>query len=167
MERLRKLYPDPVVLFTVFLLTLMGFLSVLSVKVAPHLFADLSLIHLRRPAMFLASALLGMFLMSFISYALNYKKINNQRAVYTLVGISLFLLLLVLAKKILLGRSVDRWLIGTSVQPSEFSRLVVVVFIAYYVSRKGYIDRLRFFGWAILVVLAHSLFLFLQPECSG
>ncbi len=164
MERLRKLYPDPVLFFTVVLLTLMGFLSVLSVKVAPHLFSDLSLHHLRRPLLFLGAALVGLFLMSFTSFALNYRRINNQRIIYTLVGVSLLLLFVVLLKKVILERSVDRWLFGTSVQPSELSRLIIVVFIAYYVSRKGYINRLRFFGWAILVVLAHSILLFLQPD---
>ncbi len=164
MERLRRLYPDPVLLFTVILLTLMGLLSVVSVKIAPHIFSDLDVRHFRRPVLFLLSAVVGVFLMSFISYAFNYRKLNNQRVIYALVGISLLLLLMVLVKKVALGKSVDRWLIGTSVQPSELSRLVVVVFIAYYVSRKGYIDKLRFFGWAILVVLAHSLLLFLQPD---
>ena len=164
MERLGKLYPDPVLLFAVILLFLMGFLSILSVEVMPHIFYDLGLQHFRRPFFFLISFAFGIFVMSFVSYALNYKKLNNQRVVYFLVGISLLLLFVVVLKKLILGKPVERWLIGTSVQPSEFSKVVIVIFIAYYVARKGAIDRLRFFGWAIFVVVAHAVFLFLQPD---
>ncbi|EDP74952.1 FtsW/RodA/SpoVE family cell cycle protein [Hydrogenivirga sp. 128-5-R1-1] len=164
MERLSRLYPDPVLLFSVILLFLIGFLSILSVKVMPHLFSDLSLHHFRRPFFFLISFLVGLFVMSFMSYALNYKKINNRKVVYFLVGVSLTLLFVVFLKKLLLGKPVERWLLGTSVQPSEFSKIVVVLFVAYYVARKGAIDRLRFFGWAIFVVVAHSILLFLQPD---
>ncbi len=164
MERLKKLYPDPVLLFTVFLLTLMGFLTISSVKIAPNLFFDLSLSDLRKPILFFFFSITGILLMSFIAFAFNYRKINSQKFIYITVGISLFLLLIILVKKLLLNKPVDRWLIGTSIQPSEFSRIVIVIFIAYYVSRKGYINKLRFFGWAILVVLAHSILLFLQPD---
>ncbi len=164
MERLRRLYPDPVLFFSVFMLTLMGFLTILSVKVSPVIFGNFDLSSLRKPLLFLFFSLVGLFTMSALSYLLNYRKLNNQRIVYNLVLLSLLLLFVVLIKKVLLGKAVDRWLIGTSVQPSELSRIVIVIFIAYYVTRKGTIDRLRFFGWAVLVVLIHSLFLFLQPD---
>ncbi|RLJ69794.1 cell division protein FtsW [Hydrogenivirga caldilitoris] len=164
MERLRRFYPDPVLLFAVILLSLIGFLAILSVRVMPDLLYSLEIQHFRKPLFFLISLLLGLFLMSFVSYALDYKKLNNQRMVYFLVSLSLFFLLLVLLKKLLLGKSVERWLIGTSIQPSEFSKVIIVVFIAYYVARKGAIDRLRFFGWAVLIVVVHSVLLFLQPD---
>lgn len=164
MERLRKFYPDPVILFCLLLLFLMGLLTILSVRVAPHIGSDLSLAHFKRPLLFTLAFLVGAFLMSFISYALNYRVMNNERFVYTLVGISLFFLFLVLVKKMALGKPVDRWLFGSSLQPSEFSKVVLVIFVSYYVAKKGYIRRLRFFGWATLVVIAHSFFLFLQPD---
>jgi cell division protein FtsW len=164
MERLRRFYPDPVLLFSVILLILMGFLMTLSVRVAPHLFSGMELYHFKKPLFFLFFSLIGLLTMSAVSYFLNYKKLNNQKVVYTLVGFSLFLLLLVLLKKIALGKPVERWLLGSSVQPSELSKLIVIVFIAYYVARKGSIDRLRFFGWAILIVVLHSLLLFTQPD---
>ena len=164
MERLAKLYPDPVVAFSVFLLTTLGFLSVLSVKLPPVLFQNVELHDLRKPFLFFVFSLVGFLFMSFISFALDYRKLNNRRVVYSLVVLSLFFLSVVFLKKILLGKSVERWLIGTSVQPSELSKLIIVIFVAYYVARKGTIDRIRFFGWAILVVIAHSFLLFLQPD---
>ena len=164
MERLRKFYPDPVILFCLLLLFLMGLLAIISVRVSPHIGYDLSLAHFKKPILFTLAFLIGAFLMSFISFALNYRAINNQRVVYGLVIFSLLLLFMVLIKKLVMGRAVDRWLIGTSIQPSEFSKVVIVLFISYYVARKGYITRLRFFGWATFVVLAHSIFLFLQPD---
>ncbi|WP_457600494.1 FtsW/RodA/SpoVE family cell cycle protein [Hydrogenivirga sp.] len=164
MDRLSRFYPDPVLLFSVILLSLIGILSVVSVKVMPHLYSGLEFHHFRKPLLFLLALIPGLLLMSFIAYAFNYKKLNNQRVVYFLVGLSLSLLFFVVLKKMVLGKPVDRWLIGTSLQPSEFSKVIIVIFIAYYVARKGAIDRLKFFGWAIFVVVAHSVFLFLQPD---
>ena len=164
MDRLRRFYPDPVITFSILLLTTMGFLTVLSVKVSPGLLQGLDLQDLRRPLLFFLFSLLGFFIMSAVAFFLDYRKLNDQRTVYALVVISLFLLSVVLLKKVILGKPVDRWLFGTSVQPSELSKLIIVVFIAYYVARKGTIDRLRFFGWAIFVVVVHSIFLFLQPD---
>ncbi len=164
MERLRRFYPDPVVTFSVLLLTTLGFLSVLSVKLSPSIFQGIDLHDLRKPFLFLVFTLVGFLLMSATAFFLDYKKLNNQKVVYSLVIFSLFLLFVVLVKKFILGKSVERWLVGTSVQPSELSKLIIVVFIAYYVARKGAIDKLRFFGWAVLVVVAHSFFLFLQPD---
>ena len=164
MERLSRFYPDPVITFSVLLLTVIGLLTILSVKLSSVFFQGVGLQDLRKPLLFLIFTLLGFFLMSAIAFFLDYKKLNNRRVVYALVIFSLLLLSVVLVKKVILGKSVERWLLGTSFQPSELSRLIIIIFIAYYVARKGTIDRLRFFGWAILVVIAHSFFLFLQPD---
>ncbi len=164
MDRLRRFYPDPVVLFTLLLLSLMGLLSVVSVKVAPEIFHGLEPSSLKRPLFSLVFTLIGFLIMSAVAYFLDYRRLNNQKLVYSLVSLSLLFLVVVLLKKVALGKSVERWLIGTSVQPSEFSRIIVIVFVAYYVARKGAINRIRFFGWAIVVVVAHSLLLFLQPD---
>ncbi len=164
MERLRRLYPDPVVLFTVLLLFLIGLLNVVSVRVVPSLIEGFDPAVLKKPVMFLIAFLLGVLLMSFTAFALNYRKLNNQKVIYGGIILSLVLLLLVLIKKAVLGKPIDRWLVGSSVQPSEFSKIMIVLFLAYYVSRKGYITRIRFFGWAVLVVLAHSVLLMLQPD---
>ncbi|HIQ31840.1 MAG TPA: FtsW/RodA/SpoVE family cell cycle protein [Aquifex aeolicus] len=162
-EKLRKLYPDPVLFFSVFLLSTVGFLVVLSVRVSPYIFEGIELSDLKRPILFLLSVLFGFFLMVSLSF-INYRKLNNQRLVYLMVGVSLTLLAVVIAKKLLLGKRVERWLFGGSVQPSEFSKVVITIFVAYYVARKGAIEELRYFLWAVLVVVAHSLLLFLQPD---
>ncbi len=164
MERLSRFYPEPVILTAVIFLILMGFLNILSIKLAPFILSDIKLEHLRKPAIFLLSSVVGLFIMSAVSHMLNYKKLNDKKTIYTLVGLSLFLLFAVLVKKALLGKEVDRWLVGTSVQPSELSKLIIVLFLAHYVSRKGVINRWSFFGWVVFLVVLHGLFLFLQPD---
>jgi cell division protein FtsW len=164
MERIRRFYPDPVLLFTVLVLFLIGFLNIVSVRVSPYILEGFDLHTLKKPLMFLASFVVGVFLMAFIAFSLNYRKLNNQKFIYGAVLLSLLLLTAVLVKKALLGKPIERWLIGSSVQPSELSKVVLILFIAYYVSRKGYITRLRFLGWAVAVVLAHSFLLMLQPD---
>jgi len=164
MERLRRFYPDPVITFTVLLLTVMGFLSVVSVKLTPALLEGIEAHDLRKPVLFFVFTFVGFFVMSATAFFLDYRKLNNQKVVYAFVILSLLLLFVVLVKKVVLGKSVERWLLGTSVQPSELSKLIIIVFVAYYVARKGTIDKIRFFGWAIFVVALHSVFLFLQPD---
>ncbi len=164
MDRFSRLYPDPLLVFSVILLFLIGFLNVISVRVGPYLFEGFELSLLKKPLIFLVAFCVGLLVMSFISFALNYRKLNSQKIVYGGVVLSVVLLVLVLVKKAVLGKPIDRWLIGSSVQPSEFSKIMIVLFIAYYVSRKGYITRLRFLGWAIIVVLVHSFLLMLQPD---
>ncbi|MDQ7039304.1 MAG: FtsW/RodA/SpoVE family cell cycle protein [Aquificota bacterium] len=164
MERLSRFYPDPVLLFAVFLLFLIGFLNIVSVRVTPALLEGFDPEALKKPILFLTAFVLGSFLMSFMAFALNYRKLNNQRFIYGAVMLSVVLLVAVLVKKLILGKPIDRWLIGSSVQPSELSKIVLILFVAYYVSRKGYITKLRFLGWAVLVVLVHSVLLMLQPD---
>ena len=164
MERLSRFYPDPVILFCVILLTLMGFLTIVSVKVAPNLMSGLEVHDFRRPFLFALFSIFGLFLMSAVSYMVDYNKLYNTKLIYFLVGFSLFLLLIVFIKKLILGKSVERWLIGTSIQPSELSKLIVILFIAQYVARKGQISKFQYFFWAMGVVVLHASFLFLQPD---
>ncbi len=164
MTRLYRFYPDPVLLFAVLLLTLIGFMNIFSVKVAPYLFSHIEVAQLRRPILFLVFTLAGFLLMSAISHMLDYKKLNDKRVVYTFMGISLFLLLIIIIKKLVLGKSVDRWLVGTSLQPSELSKLLIIIFIAHYIDRKGSITKLSFFVWIIFLVSLHAFLLFLQPD---
>ena len=164
MERLSRFYPDPVLFFAVFLLFLIGLLNIISVRIVPSVLDGFDPMSLRRPVLFLLAFAVGSLLMSFIAFALNYRKLNNQKLIYGAVAVSVLLLIAVLVKKALLGKPIDRWLIGSSVQPSEFSKIVLILFIAYYVSRKGYITRFRFLGWAVSVVLIHSILLMLQPD---
>ncbi len=164
MERLSKFYPDPVIFFCLILITTFGFLTLTSIHVVPSIINGFDVISLKKPMIFLIASLVGLFITSFISYILNYKVLNNSKIVYGGVIFSLLLLLLVLFKKVLTGAPVDRWLLGRSVQPSELSKIILVVFVAYYIARKGAIDNFRFFLWAIVMVAIHSFLLFLQPD---
>ena len=53
---------------------------------------------------------------------------------------------------------------GTSIQPSELSKLVLIIFLAEYFSDKGSIQRLRYFAWVSFIVLLHAFFIALQPD---
>lgn len=161
---MRRFYPDPVVAFSVLLLTTLGFLNTLSVKLPAFVFHGFDLQDLRKPFLMLLFSLIGFLLMSATAFFLDYRRLNNQRLVYSLVILSLLLLILVFVKKIVLGKAVERWLIGTSVQPSELSKLVIILFISYYVARKGAPIGGKFLGWAVLVAVVHSFLLFLQPD---
>ncbi len=163
MERLRKIYPDPVILFTVFLLSLTGILTVFSVKVVPFLFLDED-ISFRRPLLFVIFTFFGISLMSFISYVFDYRVLKNKKVVYGIIGLSLLMLIVVLIKKYATEKDVDRWLIGTSIQPMEFSKLAIVIFVAHYIARKGYINKWGYFIWITCIVIFHSFLLYFQPD---
>jgi len=65
-----------------------------------------------------------------------YGKLDDERWVWTMIGVSLFLLLVVLAMPPVGGAR--RWFrLGPfAVQPSEFAKLAVVVFMAHVLSRR-------------------------------
>jgi cell division protein FtsW len=164
MRKLRDFYPDPILMGILLLIFLFGEFTILSIKVFPYLFDGISLESLRRPVLHILAFTGGLFLASFISRKFNYKQVNDKQLVYTLIFLSVFLLLVVLAKKFALQMPVNRWLIGTSVQPSELSKLILIIFVAYYIANKGNINRLSYFSWVILITALHSLLLFLQPD---
>ncbi len=164
MDRFRRLYPDPITLGLLVLIFLIGEITILSIKVFPYLFEGLSWSNLKRPLMHALSFLVGIFLAGFVSHNFNYRKLNNKNLIYTLVAFSLVSLVLVIGKKLIFHMQVNRWLLGTSLQPSELSKLILVVFIAYYISKKGLIDRYSYLMWVAFIVMLHSLLLFLQPD---
>lgn len=77
--------------------------------------------------------------------------------------------LLPLAMRLGGAGSVDRWhRIGPfSIQPSEFARIILVVFLASYLSRKeGLLDARRLYRIPALVVLGMAGLIALQPNLS-
>jgi len=108
--------------------------------------------------------LFSLALLSFFSN-FNYRVFKEKKVVYALVLTSLLLLLVVVVKKYVTGAKAPvRWLFGTSIQPSEFSKIVIILFLAYYIGNKGYIESFSRYLWVVLVVLLHSFLLMAQPD---
>ena len=81
-----------------------------------------------------------------VAMRFNHRLLSDQRAVITLVAASLLLLVATLVPGV--GRTVNgaqRWLrLGMlSFQPSELAKLTLVVYMSYYLAKKG--DRIRDF----------------------
>ncbi len=164
MKALKTFYPDPVVVGLVFLIFLFGEITILSIKVFPYIFDGLSVANLKRPLLHLLSFVGGLFLASLISKNFNYRKVNDKLLVYFFISLSILLLLFVVGKKFAFHMPVNRWIWGTSIQPSEISKIILVIFVAYYVANKGNINKLSYFSWVILITALHSFLLFLQPD---
>lgn len=86
---------------------------------------------------------------------------------YFLVLLALLSLLLVLIKKLLTGRPVDRWLLGGSLQPLEFAKIALVLFLSYYIVRKGNLRQWKHLFWALIFPLLMALLLLAQPDKGG
>lgn len=108
--------------------------------------------------------ILSLFLLRFLS-KVDSKKLKDKKLIYTLVGISFLSLLIVAVKKYISGSTVPvRWLFGTSIQPSEFSKIVLILFLAYYISDKGSLSNWKNFLWVMSIILGHALLLIIQPD---
>ena len=108
--------------------------------------------------------LLGLLVLLILTN-LDYRFLKEKKVVYTLITTSIFLLgLLLVKKKFSTSNMPSRWLFGTSIQPSELSKLVLIIFLAKYFSDKGSIQRLRYFAWVSFIVLLHAFFIALQPD---
>ncbi|AAC07172.1 FtsW/RodA/SpoVE family cell cycle protein [Aquifex aeolicus] len=106
------------------------------------------------------------FLIMYLFTRINYKAFRNKKFVYVLVSVSLLLLVLVLVKKFLNPNShmPTRWLFGTSFQPSEFSKIVLILFLAYYIGVKGEIEKISNFFFALGVLVIHASLVALQTD---
>jgi cell division protein FtsW len=118
---------------------------------------------LKKQALFCAFALAMMVVMMNIPYAL------LRRLAYPMLAASLLFLILLLIPGI--GYRVagsTRWIrLGNlSFQPSEFTKLALIIFLAYFVEKKG--DRMRTFSQGFLPVLVISgtmiALVMLQPD---
>ena len=112
----------------------------------------------------LITFIFGLILLRYISN-INCKKLKNKKLIYTLVGLSLISLLIVAIRKYISHSPTPvRWLFGTSIQPSEFSKIVLILFLAYYISNKGSLTQWKNFLWVMGIVLGHALLLVIQPD---
>jgi len=122
-----------------------------------------SLYFLKKQVLFGAGGVLLMV----IAMNLNYHV--WQKLAYPILGLSFVLLVLVLTVGTRAGGS-TRWLqIGSmSFQPSEFSKLALVIFLSYFLAKKG--ERIRAFRFGFLptiLIAGAMIFLVIQQPDFG
>lgn len=118
---------------------------------------------LKKQVLFVGFALVVMMVMMNIPHLL------LKRLAYPILGLSLFLLILLLIPGVgyRVGGS-TRWirLIHLSFQPSELAKLALIIFLAYFLEKKG--DRMKTFSTGFLPVLVISgtiiSLVMLQPD---
>ena len=139
----------PILLISLILVGL-GIVMVYSASaiLAADRFKD-GLYFLKKQALFAAGGVLLMFVVMHLNYHL------WQKLAYPILSLSLLLLILVLCVGTRAGGS-TRWLrIGIlSFQPSEFSKLGLIVFLAYFLTKKG--ERIRTFQFGFLPTIVIS-----------
>ena len=153
---------DYSILLVTLILTGLGIVMVYSASgiLAADRFGD-SLYFLKKQAAFATGGVFLMFVMMNLNYHL------WQKLAYPILGISFVLLALVLAVGMRAGGS-TRWLsIGPlSFQPSEFSKLGLIVFLSYFLTKKGEKIRTFQFGFLPTILISGAMILLVinQPD---
>jgi cell division protein FtsW len=159
--RERAHFDFPILLVTLILMGL-GIVMVYSASaiLAADRFKD-SLYFLKKQALFATLGVLLMFVAMHVDYHV------WQKMAYPILGVSFLLLSLVLIAGTRAGGS-TRWLyIGSlSVQPSEFSKLALIIFLAYFLTKKGERIRTFQFGFLPAVLISGTMILLVvyQPD---
>lgn len=157
-------YFDPWLLFPTISLLLLGIVMVYSASSvnASKSFAT-SYYYLQRQLLFAAVALIGMFLSRHFSYT------NYRWLVYPLLAVSAVLLILLKIPGLgLTVKGATRWLqLGSfSFQPSDLARLVLIIYLAYSLAKKG--DTIKRFSIGFVphvgVLSFFVLMISLQPD---
>jgi cell division protein FtsW len=156
---------DKPLLFAILLLLMIGVVMVYSSSsvVAFTTYGD-SAFFMKRQLLW---ALVGLAFLS-LSTRVDHHRLSDQRIVLALTSISFLLLAATLVPGI--GRMVNgsrRWLhFGISFQPVELAKFTIVVYLSYYIAKKG--ERLRDFGHGVvpayIVTAAFLGVAVLQPD---
>jgi cell division protein FtsW len=111
----------------------------------------------------LGTGIVGFFMAALIT-KFDYEKLKNPKAIYSIISLNIFLLIVVLLIKYAKHMPVNRWLFGGSLQVSEFSKIINIVFLAYYISRKGEVSATKELLFASFLVAFQSFLIFLEPD---
>ncbi|WP_461832380.1 FtsW/RodA/SpoVE family cell cycle protein [Aquifex sp.] len=97
---------------------------------------------------------------------INYKIFKEKKVIYTVVITSIILLSVLFIKRLMSpeGAMPSRWLFGTSFQPSEFSKIGLIIFLAYYIGVKGEIEKKANFIFVLFILIAHAFLIAMQPD---
>lgn len=158
---------DRWILFSITALFLIGEAVIISVNVVPYLMDSYQKLSIyKRPLIQLLIFLFGFVLASIIA-KYDHRKFMNGTLPYLFILMAVFSLLVVFIKKLMTGKAVDRWLFGGSVQPFEFTKIALIIFLSYYIVRKGNLRQWKHFLWAIFFPAVISFLLLAQPDKGG
>lgn len=110
------------------------------------------------------SAALGLALMAWLMH-LDYRRLRTPAVIYTLIGVSLALLVGVLFSPQL--NATRRWFFvgGISIQPSELAKLALIPFLAYMIERKQErVNELSFLIPAGFLTVLTAALILLEPD---
>ncbi len=161
----RRLQTDRILFVTVIVLVLFGILMVFSASAVVQAEMHRSSYHyvLRQGAW----AILGLALM-FLMMNVDYRRLAKPTIVFPALGVQLILLVVVLFLSP--TNNTHRWfrLGGITVQPSEFTKLVLVIFLAYFLElRKNAINGWRETILPIALILGMDAVLLLKEPDFG
>lgn len=160
-------YWDGWILFSLLGLFLLGETVILSVNVVPYLLDyPLKIFVYKKPLIQLIAFILGFIFASLLA-RYDYKLFLRGVIPYLIINISLLSLVVVIIKKYISGRPVERWLLWGSVQPLEFVKIGLVLFLSYYIVRKGNLRQWKYLLWALFFPVAMAFLLLLQPDKGG
>ncbi len=158
---------DGWIIFSVFALFTIGESVIISINLVPYLmdsYVNLSLY--KKPLVQLLTFFIG-FTFADLLARLDYRTFMKRSIPYVLILLTIGSLLAVIVKKVFTSRSVDRWLWGTSIQPLEFAKISLVIFLAYYIVKKGSLRRWKHLMWALFFPIFIAFLLLLQPDKGG
>ncbi|MCS6957034.1 MAG: FtsW/RodA/SpoVE family cell cycle protein [Aquificaceae bacterium] len=158
---------DGWILFSTITLFLIGEIVIASVNLVPYIWEQYSTASIyRKPLLQLFVFLLGFWLATALA-RMDYRLFVRGSVPYLFVFLSLISLFIVFIKKTISDKAVDRWLFGVSVQPLEFAKISLVIFLSYYIVRKGNLRQWKHLFWAIFFPLLMVLLLIMQPDKGG
>lgn len=107
-----------------------------------------------------ATAALGGFLLLMILSQRDYRRLATPQAAFLSLGVVISLLILVMFT----DKDAHRWLrFGISLQPSEFAKPALIVFLAWFVSARGDVNN-RYTMWPASLVMLFLGGLIVYPD---
>jgi cell division protein FtsW len=156
----KKLAFDKVLFTIVVLLMFFGLVMVFSASSAMARDGNVNRFLLKQGV----SAALGLALMAWLMHV-DYRKLREPRVIYTLMTVSLVLLIGVLFAPQL--NATRRWffIAGVSIQPSELAKLALIPFLAYQIERKQErVNELSFLLPAAFFTVLTAALILLEPD---
>ncbi|MCY0867489.1 MAG: FtsW/RodA/SpoVE family cell cycle protein [Aquificaceae bacterium] len=158
---------DGWIILSLFALFIIGETAIISINVVPYFMDSYSTFSLyKKPIFQLVVFFLGLYIANILA-RVDYRLFMKGIVPYLLIGLTVLSLIAVLMKKFISGRAVDRWLFGTSIQPLEFAKISLVIFLSYYIVRKGNLRQWKNLLWALFFPFLIAFLLLLQPDKGG
>ncbi|MFN4013634.1 MAG: FtsW/RodA/SpoVE family cell cycle protein [Aquificaceae bacterium] len=158
---------DRWIIFSIFALFIIGEGAIISVNIVPYLMDSYSTPSLyKKPILQLVVFLLGLYVANILA-RVDYRLFMRGAIPYLVIGLTIMSLMAVVIKKFMSGKVVDRWLFGSSVQPLEFAKISLVIFLSYYIVKKGNLRRWKNLFWALFFPFLIAFLLLLQPDKGG